>query len=754
MKNKLLLIALIAVGFCRSVEAQVISVYDKSENQPLANVHVFVRKLDATQDKGSYFITDLEGKAVLSNDYLGQKVAVRASYLGFDNYEDTIVIAEKQKIFLTEGSGMLDEVVVTAQYVPVNVNKSVHKIRVIDDKRIRELAAVNLKDVLNYELNIRLSQDNILGFSMTMQGLSGENVKIMIDGVPMIGRQNGNLDLSQINLYDVERIEVVEGPLSVNYGTNALAGTINIITKKKSATKKNILLDAYHENIGTYNLTGNVSFDFKEKHRISVSGGRNFFDGWSDGDNWLPDFKQRYADSSRFKSWKPREQYFGRLQYHVNIKNFNLGYRGEIFKELITNRGLPRAPYNETTFDDTYRTYRNDHSIYGNGKIAKNFYLNAVSGFNYYQRKKNTYFKDLTTLEELLSANSSDQDTSMFVQWMGRASVASQFKDSWINFETGLDINHETAKGIRILDGKQTMGDYAWFATAEVTPAKNLVLRPGLRMAYNSQYKAPPVPSFNVKYSWRDLDFRASYAYGFRAPSLKELYFEFVDINHNIVGQQNLKAEYSHNYTVNLQYKKWKKHTLYKTEGNFYYNDVRNMITLAQLQGVEYTYLNVGKFKTIGGGLQQSFTWKWLQANAGVNLIGRYNEVSEEQENVAKYNLTPELIGKMTLTWEKAGLSGSIFYKYQGKLPSLTADLEGNIIESYIEAYHMADVNVTKTFWQKRIGITIGCKNLAGVKTVAATSGSSGGAHSSGGTTVPMGMGRVGFVKLSFNYSK
>ena len=48
----------------------------------------------------------------------------------------------------------------------------------------------------------------------------------------MIGRLNGNIDLSQVNLLNVKRIEIVEGPLSVNYGSDALGGTINIITKK------------------------------------------------------------------------------------------------------------------------------------------------------------------------------------------------------------------------------------------------------------------------------------------------------------------------------------------------------------------------------------------------------------------------------------------------------------------------------------------------------------------------------------------
>lgn len=733
------------------LDAQVITVYDAGNKSPLSSVHVFVQELDTPS--GSYFITNQDGKVLLTDNFLQKDIYIKAAYVGFNNFEDTIHFNKDFSIFLEEGAGLLDEIIVTAQYTPISVSKSVHKVKVIDNKRIQELAAVNLKDVLTYEMNIRISQDNILGSSMTMQGLSGENVKIMIDGVPMIGRQNGNLDLSQINLYDVERIEIVEGPLSVNYGTNALAGTINIITKKKSSGKYNFLVDAYHENIGTYNLTGNLSFDLKEKHRISISGGRNFFDGWSESDNWLPNFQQRYADSSRYKSWKPREQYFGRVQYGINLKDVQIGYRGEIFKELITNRGLPRAPYNENTFDDTYRTFRNDHSFFGNGKISKNFQLNAVGAYNYYGRKKNTYFKDLTTLESQLTASESDQDTSTFQQYMVRTSVASTFENSWINFETGIDLNHEMAKGVRMLDGQQTMGDYAWFTSAEITPVKNFVIRPGLRLAYNSQYKAPPVPSLNLKYSWKDFDIRASYAYGFRAPSLKELYFEFVDINHNIVGRQNLKAEYSNNYTLNVQYKKWKKHTLYTTEASFFFNDVKNMITLAQLTGMEYTYMNIGHFKTLGGGLQQSFRWKWIQANAGFQFTGRYNELSKNAD-IQIYSVTPEAQSRLMMTWEKVGLSGTIYYKYQGKLPSMVADESGEIKESYISAYHMLDANITKYFWAKRIGLTVGCKNLAGVKSIAVSSVQVGGAHSSGSSSVPIGMGRVGFVKLSLNFSK
>ena len=94
----------------------------------------------------------------------------------------------------------LETFVITAQYEKIDQEKSINKIKVIDREKIESLGAVNLKDVLAFENNIRLSQDNILGSSMSLQGVSGQNIKILIDGIPVIGRLNGNVDISQINL--------------------------------------------------------------------------------------------------------------------------------------------------------------------------------------------------------------------------------------------------------------------------------------------------------------------------------------------------------------------------------------------------------------------------------------------------------------------------------------------------------------------------------------------------------------------------
>ena len=132
----------------------------------------------------------------------------------------------------------INEVVVTGQINELSIKKSVHKIRVIDSKIINSGLYQNLANIIEKELNIKLSEDNLLGSSLSIQGISGQNVKILIDNIPVIGRLNGNIDISQISLNNIEKIEIVEGPLSTVYGTDALAGTINLITKKIVMKKK------------------------------------------------------------------------------------------------------------------------------------------------------------------------------------------------------------------------------------------------------------------------------------------------------------------------------------------------------------------------------------------------------------------------------------------------------------------------------------------------------------------------------------
>jgi outer membrane receptor for ferrienterochelin and colicins len=130
----------------------------------------------------------------------------------------------------------LDQVVVTGQFTPTDTRSTVNTVKVIGRQQIENRGAANIGELLQAEANIRINQDAILGGVISINGLQGENVKVLIDGVPVVGRLNSNVDLNQISLSNIQRIEIVEGAQSVIYGSDASAGVINLITKK-SQTK-------------------------------------------------------------------------------------------------------------------------------------------------------------------------------------------------------------------------------------------------------------------------------------------------------------------------------------------------------------------------------------------------------------------------------------------------------------------------------------------------------------------------------------
>ena len=203
-------------------------------------------------------------------------------------------------------SKYLKEVVITGQLSSTNKKNAVHDITIIDSKTIRNGAFTNLSDILKYQNNIRISSDNILGSQINIQGITGENIKVLIDGVPVIGRLNGNIDISQINLNNVERIELVEGPLSVNYGSDALGGTINIITKKTKEARQ--FFDSYYETVGKYNNSVLLNHKYKNQS-VSNIFSRNYFSGWSQHDDFSLLPREELADTNRFKPWKPKDNY-------------------------------------------------------------------------------------------------------------------------------------------------------------------------------------------------------------------------------------------------------------------------------------------------------------------------------------------------------------------------------------------------------------------------------------------------------------
>ncbi|MES2726532.1 MAG: TonB-dependent receptor [Bacteroidota bacterium] len=689
------------------------------------------QKMAVTNNKGEVFIKSKE------------KIVFTVSKVGFENLSDTIETGQTKTYIIKRNNTNFKDVVITGQFEQNTIDKSVQKVKIIDRKRIEQQGAVNLKDVLSNELNIRITQDGVLGTQMNMMGLDGQNVKILIDGVPVLGRLDGNIDISQINLNNVERIEIVEGPMSVIYGTDALGGVINIITKKANARKYSLNANIYNESVGTYNADANVGFNIK-KIQVAIGGGRNYFDGFSRVEN----------DSIRQLEWKPKEQYFFNGEIKYSYKNQIHRFTTQYFNELIKSKANPTiTPYSISALDDYFITNRTTNSLYSDFFFSNKATLTLINSFGTFERNKIRYVKNLVTGENKITPNASDHDTSKFNLVLLRGTYTTR-TNSIFNSQLGYDINLETGYGKKLENNTQNIGDYALFYISDIKATPKLNIRQGIRFIYNTRYGAPVVPNFNIKYDLtKNLFLRASYSQGFRAPSLKELSLLFVDVNHNIRGNKDLKAETSNNFLASLSYNYQYKKLITKSDVSVFYNDIKDLISLAIVDPVNqlYSYVNIEKYKTLGLNFNSQIAVKNIQFNLGYGRIGRYNQLSTSN-NVSEFSYTNEYRLNTTYSIKKWGTDVNLFYKYNGRLPGFGLDADNNIIQTYVSDYSMVDGSISKSFYKNKLVIIFGVKNILDVTNISVNSSSA--THSSNSNNIPTAMGRFYFTSIRFSIEK
>jgi outer membrane receptor for ferrienterochelin and colicins len=635
---------------------------------------------------------------------------------------------------------MIDEAIVTDIHSSKSLSNTVLNISKIDAKRIEELGAVDLRDALAFENNIRMSRDNAIGSSgINMMGIDGDNVKLLIDGVPVIGRLFNQLDLEQFNLENVKQIEVIKGPMSVIYGSNALAGTINIITNNTN-TKPRFNLNANYETDGQYALTGTASKSFNKKHFVTVSGGRTMFTGWS-ADN-----------SDRTFDWMPKEQYTGRVQYSYKHKNATINVRSELLRSKLLDRGSPLLPYKEAAIDQHYINQRFDNSLSYSNQIGKSS-LQMILGNNNFNRIKNKYYRDLVTLDDVLVAGAEEQDTQTFNASVFRT-IFGFDKSKTLGIETliGFDGNYEIGTGNRIKNDKQEQLDAALFASAEKQLTSHALIRGGIRYAYNSAFESPLLYSLQTKFNLPNSQIiKVSYGKGFRAPSLKELYLDFNDSRHEVFGDSTLKSETSHSFTASYMkyYSKGKAQMSTTVDG--FYNNIENKIELIVTGPIQARYGNIGQFQTVGGGVSQNVIYKDFRFNASFNYTGVYNGVEGSKK---EFFFSPQVVVNPTYTWKKQNLSANLFFNYFGEVSRVFSNTDSaNLITREQDAYSMLDFTLNKSFNNKKLRLTIGARNMLGVININANT-TEVGAHTPSTNFISISPGRTYFINVRYELFK
>jgi outer membrane receptor for ferrienterochelin and colicins len=635
----------------------------------------------------------------------------------------------------------IDDVVVTAQYTPTAARNAVQRVEVIGRREWREQGLVNLSDLLQRQLTMRISPDPILGNGLAIQGLGGQNVQIMIDGVPVIGRLGGEIDLTQLSLARFERVEIVTGAQSARYGSDAAGGVINLITRRGQDDDWSLEVGGQYETVDLdqqHIRIGRRLGDF----RVEVGADR---------------YRARFAplDSLRAGTvpWNPKEQlgYDASLVYapHDSLR-IRYGYRG--FSEELSIFGAVRRPqFLPYVQDQFFDTHRRDHALSANYRINPVWTADLTAGSNSFDRYRRTERRDLEPDTTRLVAG--EQDTTRYSGTLARLSLSSAGGGRF-DAQFGVEYRRESGSGRRILDSANVnrnpvLQNLAAWAGLTYRPHEEWTVEATTRFGYNNRYDHPVVPALHVLWkpspAWR---WRAGYAAGFRAPSLQELFFNFIDVNHFIIGNQNLRAERSTNLRLSGEWIDLKQLPL-TISGELFYNQIRQRITLADMGEVRFSYLNLDRYETHGMTLQAEYNLSdALTLVSGGALTRLTNPAADEQAELPDYLTLGEVRNELTYRPARLGLTLRIDHRYVGRRDRYVLGDDGSFTQGFIGDYHLLHVTTSKSLWEDRITLTAGVKNLPNRDRVPVTGGSGGGPHAGGGGGQLIDFGRSGFVGL------
>lgn len=698
----------------------------------------------ATQADGTYLLKVSPGK---------YQILFKA--LGMTAKQQEIEVLKGQttkigEVSLELNSFQLKDVVVTGQYAPQSLKNSVYMVRTITSEQIRLRNATKVQEVLSDQLGFRFSNDLTLGTSdVSLMGISGQRVKILLDGVPLLDRGETRESLNQIDINSIDHIEIVEGPMSVSYGSDALAGVVNLITRKPDGGEH---LDVHAR---VQEETAGKQYDaFRGSGTHYENVGVNWsHKGWEAGGN----FSRNNFDGAMV-GWMPKDQWLGNATVGYRTNKLHVWYRLDGENETLKNDGEPNVN-NGIETDAHYITYRWMHQLQGEWSVNKDLSFSGVASYTDYSRRTQTTTYNTLTGERFLTLGAGEQDKSVFDTKFFRTTAQYRVANGF-SLQPGVEVNLTGSSGARI-EGTPTINDYAFFISSEIQPISAISIRPGLRFIKNSVYDAPPViPSINTKFKLSNaFDLRLAYARGFRSPALRELYFDFFDANHSIRGNTNLKAEFSNSFNGSISWQSLGAGTVrFKSALSGFYNDFTNLITTGYdpADPSVMTYINIDKSKTKGGSIDNTIYYKNLQAKIGFAYIGTYSKLASDTLNQAGFVWYPEVSSTLLYHFTKLKGDISVFYKFNGTLPTyeVVTNTSGATIINLAKrsAFSTADITFNK-FITKTISLAAGAKNLFDITNVNNTSLNVGQAHSTGGP-VPLGYGRSYFLGIDFKFGK
>ena len=698
---------------------RMISIVDLETKQAIPFVNISFESINTGEKK--FTISSSEGR--VRNPF--QEISIISiSHIGYRNLVDTISVIADSVFYLQTDVFNLDQVVVTATRSEKTLKDAPVITQLITAKEISARGITNVQDVLSQDVPGLEFQRGGFGADIKMQGLEAKNILILIDGERMAGESGNNVDYSRLNTDNIERIEIVKGAASALYGSQAMGGVINIITKNAQnkfevsagvkytqSNEKNYpdLEDddpkySSKRNLDLPNINANISLGFKFK----VISGRT-------------DFTAKTFDAYQLYDSNPTTKEFINIDTIIEdaLNPFPTGINGfkdfsilqkldfQLSKKL--KLGLKASYYNHDEYDfvpdNVFQNFEDfSYGIKLNYNISKRY--NLLASYHYDNYRKFDYYEKLGSKEEnyrnvfinprlIFSAEVGEyQSLTLGAEYLSDALLSDKFVK---------DISTEKSSSTAIA-----------FIQDDITlsPKWNFIL--GGRMDYHDAFGGHFSPKASLMYKHQSWVFRGNYAKGFRSPSLKELYMDWPIAWFTIRGDESLLPETNNYFSASAEFTKG----IINTSATLYHNRLHNKIDGVWQQGQTiYQYINVSKSEL--SGLELMMKVRILRP---LVFSGSYSYLRDKRPQ-----------GELVSSASPHSGSGKLSYKFFRKKYNFQVNLSANIIGAkdyqvseqiyyrgenvegvypvHFDAYSIWNLSISQNF-SNGINVIIGIDNL------------------------------------------
>ena len=633
-----------------------------------------------------------------------------------------IIVFSVQLLFSQEAED--DVIVVDADKIEQKIDESVEQKKTITGEDIRKSGSKTVGEALKTLPDVAVSGATAgnANESVTMQGLGNGYVKIMIDGVSVSTDISGSTPIFQIPVENIERIEVIKGADSVLYGSDAMGGVINIVTKREQTdSEKETAGDSKKNDI---KLSGSVT------HEIGVMplvlGWKNYIAGnFSVSGKHISNTLIGSFDLNPGREKMTEDALAGKIKYFKGTRKI-LGFVrdtltwkdswGAVGAYGVYGGSHQISNYTKTGFDKgtdmIYNTHRGEFGFTGKYICSEKFYVDGfLSGKLYFMDTVYNVKAGAHSSSTGTHSNSFDVENDVRLHW----------KPNKINDITfGANVDLESMSGTSFEKRKYAL-ETAFFAQDSIAlfDAK-LTFVPGVRFDVSPSVQGSnalfmATPKFGIKYNPTEKTaLRLSYGMGYKIPTLKEKYWIFRHSyapgvgNFILYGNPNLVPEKSHSFNIGVEQNV---KNLFKISAGGYFNYILDLIdsvvTDASSSPQIREYRNVDKAMTYGGDILISSDMDRLHVKVGYAYTGAkfFDKDTAGWENLAlrvPHRLTAHVAYRIPVIETTAALN------VQWNSPQLLTAKSGY----YTPDYFMVGFDVSKKFLDEKLEVYVGVDNM------------------------------------------